>query len=318
MKAAKETPGYTYLINPEDWAYFASGGANILLQYNGPANILSDKLMRLRKNKTDVPNIKSKQVLDFMRSLEDRFYGSILEYDYIELDQNSVSNFESRFDIDDDNHALLVLNVTHGCSQSVSLSKHAKIHYSIPETGSQKPQIILEFKPKWLTPSDSFYCRNCSLAQVRNEKRHFCPLDLVCDSRIANGVRDLLKPIPQVLKNLIDNTGIRLEETLIKYLRGSGSILKTLRDLQETYDSLKVMKIQNENEVLEDLLRAFSLRDVGVFIKVIALGSRKVRVDSYVFDLDPKSPRRYKYWQETQKKVEARKDRINPVWKKCT
>lgn len=314
----KEIIGSTNLIFPEDWSFFASGGANILLQYNGPASFLSDKLMRLRRKKSEVPIIKSKQVLDFMRSFDNTFNGSILESCVIDLSPEIVSNFKSRFDIDDDNHALLVVNVTYGCSQSVSLSKHAKIHFSTPGTGSSIPQLILEFKPKWLSSFNSIYCRNCSLAQVRDEKRHFCPLDLVFDPMVANGVEDLLEPIPQDLKSLIESTGIRLEETLITYLRGSGSILKMLRVLQKRYDTLTVMEIQNENEVLDTLLRAFSLRDVGVFLKVITLGSRTASIEPVVFDIDPKSPHRYKYWQETQKKIEDREDKINPLWRKCT
>lgn len=301
---------------PRDWQFFASGGANILLQYQGREEFFSDKLMRLRRKKSHTRLIRNTEVFKFTKEFRDELGECLLEYQEFDLDSELFSQLKSAYDIVDDHKALIMKNLINSCTLSIELSKHVKLHIEQLDTSCNKI-VILEMKPKWLTPSQSIYCRNCCLAQRRHEKRHFCPLDLVIESRISNGVSDLMAPIPELIKNKFEQCGVSMERILAKYLNNNNNIFRHLQHLQNKYDVPDLSTIEMEDGVLDEILRGMSLRDVGIFLRLEVSTNFETSVTPTVFDLDPKSPLRFSYWQEVQFHVKELQNHSVLNWPPC-
>lgn len=304
-------------IVPRDWQFFASGGANILLQYRGREEFFSDKLMRLRRKKSHTRLIRNTEVFKFTKEFRDELGECLLEYQIFDLDSELLSQLKSVFDIVDDHKALVMKNLINSCTLSIELSKHVKLHIEQLDALRASKIVILELKPKWLTPSQSIYCRNCCLAQSRQEKRHFCPLDLVIESRISNGVSDLMAPIPELIKNKFEQSGVSMERILAKYLNTNNNIFQHLQHLQNKYNVPDLSTIETEDDVLDKILWGMSLRDVGVFLRLEVSTNFETSVTPTVFDLDPKSPLRFTYWQEVQFQVKALQNDSALNWPPC-
>lgn len=308
--------------SPNDWLFFAQGGANILLQYAGHVSTYQGKLLRLRRTKCLVDQMSSAHVYDFMLSFEEEEVGSFLiDCQLVNLDDRYVLALRHRFDVLRDSNALVVENLVQDSQNHTKLSKHTWIHLTLPDDGATGLDVVLELKPKWLTSVDSTYCRNCSLAQARNERRHFCPLDLVNESNMQQGVADLLRPLPSQLEQYLDSQGVCLRALLMGYLKCDQSIFKKLQQMQNRYPIHNFNAIKRDDDVSDTILRGMSLRDVGVFVKFsiphVPTELNRVAFLSHIFDLDPKERSRLSYWQDTQDKLEAFANAKNPGWRNC-
>lgn len=302
---------------PHDWQFFAKGGANLLLQYHGSGEYFSDKLMRLRRQKCHTRLIRNMEVFKFTEEFRDELGECLIEYQLFDLDSELFTHLKSAFDIVDDYTALVVKNLISSCTLSIELSKHGKLHIEQLDALHASKIVILELKPKWLTLSQSIYCRNCCLAHSRNEKRHFCPLDLVIKSRISKGVSDLMAPIPELVKEKFEQFGISMERILAKYLNTNNNIFQHLQNLQMKYDVPDLSTIETEDDLLDEILRGMSLRDVGLFLRLEVSANHETSVTPTVFDLDPKSPLRLNYWQEVQLQVKALQNDSTLNWPPC-
>ncbi|KAI5950385.1 PMT6 [Candida theae] len=131
--------------------------------------------------------------------------------------------------------------------------------------------IIFEIKPKWLYDNKSSnYCRTCSLNQLRNVPRHFCPLDLLYPQTINQGLDDIFSKIPPEIIDLIEvKNQFPLKQLFYEFLSNPD---------QNVFAKLKqYQKINNKNDLIENLTSShdvsqnlslvMTLRDVGLFIK---------------------------------------------------
>lgn len=131
--------------------------------------------------------------------------------------------------------------------------------------------IIFEIKPKWLYDNrSSNYCRTCSLNQLRNVPRHFCPLDLLYPTTIDQGLDDIFSKIPKEIIDLIEvENNFPLKQLFCQFLSNPDhNVFAKLKQYQ---------KINNKNDLIENLTSSLdvsqnlslvmTLRDVGLFIK---------------------------------------------------
>lgn len=319
----------------ENWKIFARGGANVLFKYVGPNLTFKGKLLRMRRNKNDDMNsASSKDVYNFMRELEPEFEDTLLHLELVDLGESFLAAMRSRFDLANDSQALLMDNVLHHNGSTYQLSKHSFIHVFDPHLNDEKVRLVIELKPKWLCHyKNTLYCRNCSMAQMRGEARHFCPLDFVNNPNVPRGVADFLEPLPVSTKLQLEEAGIPLKTLLVDYLCGEHSVFKKLRCLQMIDTTNELADVQLESDVLKELLKAMSLRDVGVFLKLVdrcqaadslaAESSPSCEVSgrfaftTVLFDLDPKSRSRYTYWKSTAEKLYYISRHSQPNWPAC-
>jgi inositol-pentakisphosphate 2-kinase len=145
-----------------------------------------------------------------------------------------------------------------------------------------KGEVLVEFKPKWVLPSPSApsgwkRCRTCALRAQRNTKKAakgetletgFCPLDLASGDRdrVTKAVRHL---VPKVEKLPPGQMQGLLEKRISEFLLET-PMLSILKERQGALDKLGVLKT-DPNDL--GFLRATTLRDCTVYIKVIRLHS---------------------------------------------
>lgn len=141
-------------------------------------------------------------------------------------------------------------------------------------SGAGSTALALEFKPKWLVqspnaPMDAIRCRNCALRAARShgtssrnsstdtpEKLFMCPLDLVT------------KTAGRTIPALLDGRTITapLRDRLRDFLE-TGSVLVRLRELQKELDPYGVLSL-GHNDQYQDVLKAMSLRDCTLYIRI--------------------------------------------------
>lgn len=170
-----------------------------------------------------------------------------------------------------------------------------------PPPGS--PCTTLELKSKWLAqsptaPSGATRCRTCALSASRSAQREaICPLDLVSNEQtdVVRTVRRLTESQPP--------TGLDAEHVVnatVAYLLDS-QILHRLRELQTQLDPSGVLAVPEDAEVPSDLLKAMTLRDCTLFLRVDGEG----RVEGRLADLDLKLGTREKveYWRGVEREL---------------
>ncbi|KAL6016358.1 Inositol-pentakisphosphate 2-kinase [Candidozyma auris] len=313
-----------------DWRFIAEGGANIIFAYKGRNPVLHGKALRLRRRKTKSEMFTSLETLNFMRDFGKDMAGFLVDAALVDLKTELVSALKSCYDIADDLHGLILENVLSDSHESHKLSKHAWFHIVHDNDSKRVSRIIIEFKPKWLTKADNIYCRNCSLSQMRDEKRHFCPLDLVFDQAIRAGVFDLLQALHPSVRARIGQAYVIVGKVLIDYLLGQNSVLKRLRDLQQQFPTYELSKLSSAEEVSEELRKGMSLRDVGVYLEIYHASRRSMfvaaqesfysteyEVRPIIFDLDPKSATRFEHWKTTELRLQEFCNSPNRYWKPC-
>jgi inositol-pentakisphosphate 2-kinase len=145
-----------------------------------------------------------------------------------------------------------------------------------PRSGSNGKEILIHFKPKWLTQSPcapaktARRCRTCALAASRGKHRttDYCPLALV------SGDGSLIR---KAVSKILDANGLGLAESvtrarifgaLTQYFspgsEGSG-ILEMLRDAQRTLDPNGFLAVPTTRD-LNPL--AMTLRDCTLFLRI--------------------------------------------------
>ncbi|CAK9441323.1 uncharacterized protein LODBEIA_P51920 [Lodderomyces beijingensis] len=215
--------------------------------------------------------------------------------------------------------------------------------------------VIFEIKPKWLYDNTcQNYCRTCSYNQLRQYKRHFCPLDLLFPETIDQGLDDIFSAIPPATLNLIESRNkFPLKQLFRAYLQNPNNVFLKLKQFQ---------KINNRNDLIENLTSSkdvsqnlslvMTLRDVGLFIKfekydrwndvhnshnnvnnLISLNaeskadeeeandddeSNKYLITCNIYDLDLKSKMKYKHWLKVEHDLQEIYYSDNGQWRHCT
>ncbi|KAI9640500.1 Inositol-pentakisphosphate 2-kinase [Ciborinia camelliae] len=199
-----------------------------------------------------------------------------------------------------DDYGLLVTDMTPSMSP-VSLFIAQFTHKL---AGKSAQETVVEFKPKWLSPSHelppkAIRCRTCALHARRvalGEERkntdlqsYLCPLKLVDDhpklkfeSYMASASHILHKP-----------RGTPSVQSLANWIH-ENPLLRRLRDLQAEYElkgSLKSEKASHE------LCVAMTLRDCSLYIR---MDKNHHVIEARLGDLDYKSPSKYSSWRKKQ------------------
>ncbi|KAI5965788.1 IPK1 [Candida pseudojiufengensis] len=216
---------------------------------------------------------------EFELNLNER-YGlllpNILDGDYIKLSSskhcqlyfNNSLTSQEQFNINNNNNSSIRLNNQEN-GKIINYTPDLLLNPSIQQ--NKINSIIFEIKPKWLYDNKSQnYCRTCSLNQLNNYKRHFCPLDLLYEETYDTVIEDIFSKIPPELLNLIEQTNDFPIKLLFKiFLQNeSKNIFLKLKKYQKINNKNDLIEnLSNSNDVSKNLSLVMTLRDVGIFIK---------------------------------------------------
>lgn len=323
------------LTSPEDWRYFAKGNANILFEYTGSNDYLRHKLLRLRLTKEDDQYISTCELYDFIElKCKHLFPDLIIDIQLVVLTEEFVDNLDSSGNkmMIHERYGLLLPNILDGETNKNVLSKNCNLYFD-----DQFNAITLELKPKWLYDNkDDNYCRTCLLNQLKGFKRHFCPLDLLYEDTIENGLADLFGAISKPLLDRI-HENIPLEQLTRKFLEDPKNVLQKLKQYQKINDKNDLIEnLTSENDVSPNLSLVMTLRDVGLFLKfekydknndnhnshnnvnnILVINDKKYLLTSNIYDLDLKSKRKYKHWLHIENQLQPIYNSSNPEWRYC-
>ncbi|KAI5955107.1 IPK1 [Candida jiufengensis] len=227
---------------------------------------------------------------------------------------------------------------------------------SLSSTSNTINSIIFEIKPKWLYDNKSQnYCRTCSLNQLKNYKRHFCPLDLLYPETYNQAITDIFSEIPPEILSLIEEQNNFPIKTLFKIFleNESKNIFLKLKKYQKINNKNDLLEnISNSNDVSRNLSLVMTLRDVGIFIKfekfnkfnnihnshnnidnIITLEDNSIDKESTIdneeiiknkylitcniYDLDLKSKNKYKHWIKVENDLKDIYNSKNENWRYC-
>lgn len=334
------------ISSPDEWKYFAKGNANILFCYEGSIDYLKHKLLRLRLLKKDNEYISTRELNDFIElKCKKLFPQQIIEVQLVALTSEFISNLETHGEnlMVSEHYGLLIPNILSGEYLKEPLSKYCSLYVgslnSVAERRNGIDSVILEMKPKWLYDNSSNYCRTCLLNQLKEYKRHFCPLDFLYVDTIDRGLSDLFSKIPSTILNDIEiENGIPLHALMKKFVTENGNIFQKLKQYQEVHNEKDLlMNLKSQDDVLEELSLIMTLRDVGLFIKfekydklndvhntnnniknIIKIeGYGRFLLTSNIYDLDLKSKMRYKHWIAVEEKLQDFYNSSNSHWRHC-
>lgn len=200
--------------------------------------------------------------------------------------------------------------------------------------------VIFEIKPKWLYDNTSSnYCRTCLLNQLKGVPRHFCPLDLLYDESIDEGLNDLFLLIPEDLQRDISEVNrIPIQRLFKIFLKNQNNVFQKLKEYQLINNKNDLIKnLTSVHDVLQNLSLVMTLRDVGLFIKFEKYNkfnnihnshnniNNLINVEGYgkflltcnIYDLDLKSKLKYKHWLDIEQKLQSIYNSSNPNWRHC-
>ncbi|KAL9054470.1 MAG: hypothetical protein Q9162_004116 [Coniocarpon cinnabarinum] len=176
---------------------------------------------------------------------------------------------------------------------------------------SQAQGFGLEVKPKWLAqsptaPKNARRCRTCALRVQRtvlkantssnNQAIDYCPLDLV--SRHRADVHRASQMLLKRTKRGIDVHDVdKLTELLTDFIFDFGALTQ-LRDLQTHLDRHGILTLDDDHAVPDDFLRATTLRDCSLFLRINANDSLEGKLGD--FDLKTPEQGRVQYWKSVE------------------
>lgn len=328
---------------PSDWVYFAKGSANILFKYTGNNDYLRHKLLRVRLLKEEDQYISTCELYDFIElKCKHLFPKHIIDIQLVVLTTDFVNQLDNRGNdlMLKERYGLLIPNILSGNYNRQALSKNCNLYTSIDSNDSERiDSVIFEIKPKWLYDNTTtLYCRTCLLNQLRGNKRHYCPLDLLFDETIDQGIDDLFFPIQTNLLEKIELNKIPLKKLFRCYLMDPNNVFQKLKQYQRINNQNDLIEnLTSENDVLQNLSLVMTLRDVGLFIKwekydilnnihtshnninnIITIeGYGKFLLTCNIYDLDLKSRMKYKYWLNIEQQLQPIYNSFNPNWRLC-
>lgn len=332
------------ITSPHEWSFFAKGNANILFRYEGANDYLKHKLLRLRLKKDDDKYISTCELYDFIELKCKRLFPKqIIDVLLVVLTPEFTANLETG-DYElmiSEQYGLLIPNILCGEYKKEKLSKYCTLYVEGDRTRNEQAikSVVIEMKPKWLYDNSSNYCRTCLLNQLKNHKRHFCPLDFLYEETMDRGLKDLFAGFDkETLQKIESVEGIALYQLMEAFVKSPDNVFQRLKKYQEIEkESDLIRNLKSQDDVLERLSLIMTLRDVGLFIKFERFdelndfhkshnnidnimnieGKGKFLLTSFIYDLDLKSKMRYKHWIAIEEQLQKYYNSSNPEWKIC-
>lgn len=164
-------------------------------------------------------------------------------------------------------------------------------------------EIMIEFKPKWLTqspsaPASASRCRNCARSALRlrvgdnrtSTPARLCPLDLLlCRDDAA-----ALDRVMAALASSVDPASPQ-HERLRQWFR-TNTLIPQLRDAQRCLDPVGPLTAETNEP---DFLRAMTLRDCTCYVRVSL--DAGMPVEAKLGDLDMKNAAvKERHWREVE------------------
>lgn len=324
------------LTSPNDWKYFAKGNANILFKYTGLNDYLTHKLLRVRLSKDDDQYITTCELYDFVElRCKHLFPQSIVDIQLVVLTEDFVHDLDKGTDdklMVFERYGLLIPNILDGDFDREVLSKNCNLYYS-----DNFDSITLEMKPKWLYDNKKDnYCRTCLLNQLKGFERHFCPLDLLYEETIDQGIEDIFSKVSNGVMSKI-NDNIPIKQLFKIFLNNENNVFQKLKQFQKINDKNDLIQnLTSPNDVSANLSLVMTLRDVGLFLKfekfditnnvhtshhnvnnIIEIDNQKYLLTCNIYDLDLKSKNKYKHWLDIEHQLQPIYKSSNPEWRYC-
>lgn len=326
--------------SPKDWHFFAKGNANALFQYQGDNTDFQRFLLRLRLEKNTQQYVSVAELDAFIKNTcEPLFPRQIVDTQMIEVPEQFRTQLATPgFTLmSTEPHGFLTFNVRAGGNfQSYKLLKYCALHVGSTrkgsESGNEIESVLFEFKPKWLYEPKEKYCRTCLLKQSKGHKRHFCCLDLLREDRQEQGVHDLLSEVPKEVLDQLDREEIPLAQVILEFVREKGNVLQQLKLNEAVGEEDSILALNSEKDVLEKLSLVMTLRDVGLFLKVMRFDDNYSResdyyyykhndktyeVSSCLYDLDLKSSARFTHWKAIEEELQSYYNSDTSDWPQC-
>lgn len=285
----------------EDWEYVGSGSANAVFAYKGESVMLRGKVVRLRLANTE---ISTEEIFSYLQSSAfDKIRRYMLNVSLFTIMQQTICEFQNlakskglsiKLDLNE-THCLVMKNIlSHNVSEyeRIQLSK-----YHVFLVHKAEDEILFEFKPKWLyhLPVDHKNCRNCLIAKSKNQEFVSCHLKLVNDK---SGISEWCKEIQEELGRRSKNR-VEIFQALKECVTVNFALIQSLYELQNSiriHD--RIMQLNSEDDVNEDLQLNMTLRDVSIFMSLS-------KGEVFVLDLDKKSAKKWKKWKNQEQKLQG-------------
>ncbi|EPY50580.1 inositol 1,3,4,5,6-pentakisphosphate kinase [Schizosaccharomyces cryophilus OY26] len=189
----------TNTLYTTEWAFLASGSANVVFEYVGKNPYFQDKVLRLRRRGQA---FTTEQVYDYYQNTVYPLFAGMEQF-LIEIYLQPVTK---DFLLGAQNASGIFLNLNESFCILMQDLKEG-----------------MEMKPKWLTqsptaPPDWVVCRTCAMSRMRGKPISFCPLQLDFSNwpKFLSALQGMVTP--DIAMSLFQS-----------------GILKRLRDLQEEY-----------------------------------------------------------------------------------
>lgn len=326
---------------PSDWKFFAKGNANALFAYSGDNTHFHGKLIRVRLQKDPELYVPVEKLNTYIQQkCEPLFPGQIVGTQMIELPDEFRNQLET---VDfalmpSETKGFLMDNVCQGPHKIHRLLKYCKLHVGSSAKKSSNygcmTSVLLELKPKWLYMPKDVYCRTCLLKQLKGLERHFCCIDLLQEEKSNSVVADLVSAVPLDVQKELAESGFPLFKLIVAFVKRKDNLLHKLMHHQSLDEKDSILGLSCEQDVLDKLSLAMTLRDVGMFLKmrkmddgekiledgdafVVERKGHTFEVTSYIYDLDLKPKARYTHWKAVEEKLQ-KFYKENSDWPPCT
>lgn len=280
----------------EEWEYVGKGSANVVFAYSGEKPELTNKVMRIRLDNTDV---SAEEVYNYLRSSRfNELRNYMVSTQLIPVEKIFLEQFQSYINekrlpllIDlKEKHVLVMDNIYSYPFSQYKCIELSKYHVFYVHDGGD--DILFEFKPKWLytLPSHHLNCRNCLTAMKKSQAFVCCHMKLL-DKPL--GVERWCNEIQSAL-NERGFGALNIQNGLEECLISNYNVVKTLYSLQNSINiHQKLIALSSQDDVDESLAFNMTLRDVSMFINITTKAI-------HIVDLDKKPIKKWETWKSQE------------------